>query len=142
MRVRDVMSQDVVALAEDDTLDLAEMEMKLAHVRHLPVVRGDQLVGLLTHRDLLRASAPGLPERQEAGHKARLRSISVRDVMRRQVVTAGPDDDLRVVGRVMRDEKIGCVPVVESGTLVGIVTEADFLDLALRFLDAIPEPAS
>ena len=142
MRVRDVMSQDVVALSEDDTLDLAEMEMKLARVRHLPVVREDKLVGLLTHRDLLRASCSAVAELSDAEQKAILRSIPVREVMRRQVVTAEPEDDLRAVGRVMRDGKIGCVPVVEEGTLVGIITEADFLELALRFLDAIPEPAS
>ncbi len=142
MKVSDVMTRDVVALSEEDTLDLAEMEMKLGRVRHLPVVRGDELVGLLTHRDLLRVSCSAIAEVSDVEQKEILRSIPVKQVMRRHVVTAGPEDDLRIVGRVMLDQKIGCVPVVEGGALVGILTEADFLDLAIRFLDAIPDRPS
>ena len=134
--VQDLMTRDVVTLYENEDLLLAENVMRLARIRHLPVVRGDALVGLVTHRDLLRASVSslaGMTRLQDASIK---RAIAIPEVMQRDVVTVGPRQPARVAARLMLERKLGCLPVVEEDRrLVGILTEADFVGLALRWLD-------
>lgn len=137
--VRDVMTRDVVTLYENEDLLLAEHVMRLGRIRHLPVVRGHALVGLVTHRDLLRASIStlaGMTPQQDASMK---RAIAVPDVMQAKVTTIGPGEPASRAARLMLERKLGCLPVVEEdGRLVGIVTEADFVGLALRWLEERP----
>lgn len=142
IRIRDIMVRDVVTLDEGESLLLADDVMRLGRIRHLPVVAGGMVVGLVTHRDILRSSVSslvGLSRSEDAEIK---RSIPVRKVMRREVSTIGPDESAAAGCRLMLERKIGCLPVVEEGgRLVGIVTEADFLQLALRCLEGEGETA-
>lgn len=139
IRIGDVMIRDVVTLDEGESLLLADDVMRLGRIRHLPVVSGGVLVGLVTHRDILRASVSslvGLSRSEDAEIK---RSIPVRKVMRREVTTVSADDPAAVACRLMLERKIGCLPVIEDdGKLLGIVTEADFIQLALRCLEEQP----
>ncbi len=122
-KVADLMTRELVTLEETDDLGLAEALVDLVRVRHLPVVHGGRLVGLVTHRDLLRALAEG-----------KNRRVTAADVMRREVRTVTPHTPLREAGEAMLDYKIGCLPVVEDGKLVGIVTEADLVKFALEVI--------
>ena len=123
IQVRDFMTRELVTVRETDDLALAESILHLGGVRHLPVVREGRLVGLLTHRDLLRAGAVG----------AATRGVQARDVMVPHPVTVAPDGSLAEAARTLLDRKFGCLPVCEAdGTLVGIVTESDFVRLAAR----------
>jgi CBS domain-containing membrane protein len=133
--VSDIMTQKVITLFEEDNLVGVEKGMSHFRFRHLPVVDSGKLVGLVTHRDLLRVAASSL-ELGGAQKTARLNeSVFVRDVMQRNVVTVRADTPLAEAGQRMWDQKIGCLPVVaEDQTLIGIVTEADFLKLALSLL--------
>jgi CBS domain-containing membrane protein len=135
--VSDIMTAKVITLFEEDNLVGVEKGMTHFKFRHLPVVDGEKLVGLVTHRDLLRTAASSL-ELGSAQKTARLNeTVFVRDVMQRNVKTARPGTPLAEAGKLMWDQKIGCLPVVDdSGKLVGIVTEADFLKLALSLLEA------
>jgi len=122
------MQTDVATLALDDTLDVAEDIMTLGGVRHLPVVVGDRrLVGLVTQCDLLKASVASVLDRGRHVARHWLSAIPVCRVMAREILVASAEDRLRDAVHQMITNKIGCLPVVEGGKLVGLVTEADCL---------------
>ena len=128
LRVRDLMTPDVVSVRTEDTVATA-YELMLDHrFRHLIVVDGDgDLVGLLTHRDLLRHSLierAGLPLSLQ---RTVMQRIQVGEVMTSEVETAEPDQLLQEAALAMFDNKYGCLPVVEGSRVVGILTEADFV---------------
>jgi CBS domain-containing protein len=130
--VGDFMSRELVTVKESDDLALAEQMLRLGGIRHLPVVRGGMLVGLLTQRDLLR-SAMSRPAK----------TTQAADVMTREPVTVRPTTSLVHAARIMLSNKFGCLPVCsEDGTLVGIITEADFVRFAadmVQDLDLVAE---
>lgn len=140
--VDQLMSDDVITLRESDDLGLAEEVMKLARLRHLPVVNASgELVGLITHRDLLRAQVSSFAQLSDEEDRALKRSLLAEQIMNTDVHTIGPSEPALSAALFMRTDKIGCLPVVDDGKLVGIITEADFLDLAIRALSP-PEPQS
>lgn len=130
--VGDFMSRDLVTLQESDDLALADKMLRLGGIRHLPVVRGGKLVGILTHRDLL-SSAVTRPAT----------STLARDAMTPDPLTVAPSTSLVHAARVMLTNKFGCLPVCEpDGTLVGIITESDFVRFAadmVQDLDLVAE---
>ena len=133
MKVSQIMTREVVTLGADDPLITAEELMGLRRFRHLPVVEpGDKLVGLVTHKDMLRATASTLSHPERLAAKARTR---VREIMRTRVATVTPDTDLAYAAGEMAMHKYGCMPVIEGETLVGILTEADFLLMVKALLE-------
>jgi CBS domain-containing membrane protein len=134
LKVRDVMTADPTTLKRNDQLTLADDIMRLGRVRHLPVLddEGQLLVGIVTQRDLFRdALAQALGYGRHAQRKI-LDTLSVKDVMATEVVTISPDASLAYAARLLTERKIGCLPVVENGRLVGILTEGDFVALIAR----------
>ncbi len=124
MKLREVMRPGTYTISDTDALGVAYAAMNRSHVRHLPVMSGDKLVGLLSERDVLAARARadgnswwGLP-------------VSV--AMHSPVQTAGPDDSLTEVAGRMAAGKLGAMPVVERGKLLGIATVTDVLDAEVR----------
>ena len=132
--VADVMSIDVETVNADEDLVLAEQLMRRNRFRHLPVVRGKKLVGLLTHRDLLRAQAKLLTQLGTDGEDRAL-SLAVGDMMTSDIRTVTPATLARDAAAMLLDHKVGCFPVVRDGELIGIVTEADFLRWSMRAYD-------
>ena len=134
LKVRDVMTADPTALKRNDNLTLADDIMRLGRVRHLPVLDddGQTLVGIVTQRDLFKdALAQALGYGRHAQRKL-LNTLAVKDVMATEVVTTTPETSLIEAARILTDRKIGCLPVVENGRLVGILTEGDFVALVAR----------
>ena len=133
LRVRDVMTPDVTTLQRNDKLTLADDIMRLGRIRHLPVLDEDgQLAGILTQRDLFRgalAKALGYGERAQ---RQLMDTLVVKEVMTAEVLTTTPDTPLAEAAKVLVERKIGCLPVVDGGRLIGIITEADFVALATR----------
>ena len=137
--VRDIMTHKVVTLFEEDNLIGVEKGMEHFKFRHLPVVDNGKLVGLVTHRDILRVAASTLEHGAAQRTKTLFESVFVRDVMQKEVVTARADMTLLDAGRMMWTNKISCLPVVgDDRTLLGIITEGDFLKLALTHLEEQP----
>jgi CBS domain-containing membrane protein len=134
--VADVMTRKVFVVHEDDSLQNIEETMQRFRFRHLPVVDEDgKIIGILSHRDILRAAASSLSEMTEARNEFIQKHAQVSAVMNRDVVTVGPDDSVRDVGKRMRRKGIGCVLVEdENEAILGIVTEADYLNLAVALL--------
>ena len=134
LKVRDVMSADPTTLKRNDKLTLADDIMRLGRIRHLPVVDDDGhvLVGIVSQRDLFRdALAQALGYGKHAQRKI-LDTLSVKEVMASDVVTTSPDTPLIGAARLLTERKIGCLPVVDNGRLVGILTEGDFVALVAR----------
>ena len=134
LKVRDVMTAQVTTLKRNDKLTLASDVMQLGRIRHLPVLDdgGEQLAGIVSQRDLFRgALAQALGYGQHASRKL-LDTFAVKDVMTTAVITTSPDTPLVSAAHELIERKIGCLPVVENGRLVGIITEGDFVALVAR----------
>jgi CBS domain-containing membrane protein len=132
--VRDVMTSDVTTLKRNEKLTIADDVMQLGRIRHLPVLDddGEQVVGIVSQRDLFRgALAQALGYGQHARRKI-LDTLLVKDVMTTEVVTTTPETPLAEAARVLMERKIGSLPVVKDGRLVGIITEGDFVALVAR----------
>lgn len=125
--VRSVMHNNIVTVSADDSLDTVDDIMNLGHVRHLPVVKAGELVGVVSQRDLLRASLSSISIIGLGEKKAFLNSVKIREVMSMRLITIQPDATIQEAAEIMADEKIGCLPVVEDGHLVGMLTETDLL---------------
>jgi CBS domain-containing protein len=126
MKVRDIMVKEVATLDVNDELSLANDIMRLGRIRHLPVVEGQRLIGIVSERDLFRSSLA-----QALGYKDKsrelMKTLHIRDVMTPGVVTVSPDTELKEAVQLMVEKKIGCLPVVENGRLAGLLTETDIL---------------
>ena len=129
--IRDLMTSKVTTLDPSDDLMKADAIMQAGRFRHLPVVRNGELVGLITHRDLLRAQIDALGQASSSDAQPTLASLPASERMRSNVLTTTPDASPAAVAREMLQNQLGCVPVVDGGKLVGIVSEADFVKWAL-----------
>ncbi len=142
MQVKDIVQRDVVTLGLEDSLDLADDIMTLGRVRHLPVIAGEShLVGVVTQRGLLRASLASVLDLGRKAEHEWLKSIPVRVVIHTELQTSAPDDSLKSAVDRMIAKKIGCLPVVEQGKLIGLLTETDCLRvLAEALAEGPPAP--
>lgn len=122
MLVKDMMNRYPMTVQPDDLVWLATQKMTWAGVRHLPVIRDGALVGLVSERDLAVHHA-----QVEHGENARIESI-----MRPHPQTASPEDSITEVTGRMASSKISCLPVVDKGALVGIITATDILSSQVR----------
>jgi len=126
------MVRDVATLNLEDELSLANDIIQLGRIRHLPVVEGKKLVGIISERDLFRSSLA-----QALGYGTRatrdlMKTIRIKDIMVTDLVTISPDEELKVAVRKMLDKKIGCLPVVQEEELIGLITETDVLSQYLK----------
>ena len=125
--VREIMTGSPVTLKPEDTLDLANDVISLGRIRHIPVVEDGRLVGLLSERDLIGAAATTIFGLKQKRKSALLKTVLIKDVMKKRVISVKPDTPIKDAAHLMADKKIGCVPVVESGALVGLLTTTDIL---------------
>ncbi len=111
MRIQDMMSKSVVSVAPETKISVARETLRTDEIDHLVVMDGKRVVGVVSGKDLAAAG----------------NDHPVADVMTRGVVTIAPDATLRRAAGMMRGRAIGCLPVVDDGRLVGIVTTSDLL---------------
>ncbi len=124
---REIMMGSPVTLKPEDTLDLANDVISLGRIRHIPIVDGSRLVGIVTERDLIGAAAEKIFGLKRKSKSALLKTVLIKEVMKKRVITAAPDTPIKDVAHLMADKKIGCVPVVSDGMVVGLVTTTDIL---------------
>ena len=117
--VREIMMGSPVTLKPEDSLDLANDVISLGRIRHIPVVDGSRLVGIVTERDLIGAAASQIFGLKNKSKSALLKSVKIKEVMKKRVITAAPNTPIKEVAHLMADKKIGCVPVVSDGVVVG-----------------------
>ena len=128
LKVSQFMATDLFTVRPDDIVDFAATLMDWRHIRHIPVEGDDgELVGLLSHRALLRLVAEG-----RVGGEFK---VSVQELMTRNPVTIDSDATTVDAIRLMRTAKVACLPVVENGKLVGLVTEHDLIVVSSHLLE-------
>lgn len=140
LKVKDLMTEELFVLKTTDTLKTARSLMSLARIRHVPIVdRSNQFLGIMTHRDILQASISRFAEVDKVVQDEIDAGIPVTEIMRKDVTTVDPEMMLRDAAEILLNHKYGCLPVVQDKTLVGIITEADFLKLTITLMDAMSE---
>ena len=135
MKVKELMQTNVATLRDDETLDAAETLMQVGWIRHLPVVTAtNQLVGILTHRDLLKALPSAALGATAAKQKRGIDDVLVSAVMTKEVKAIGPEAELVEAVEIILANKFGGLPVVAEKQLVGMLTETDLLQYLQQLL--------
>ena len=138
LKVKDIMTSPVFSLKETDSLHNARALMDLQRIRHIPIVTLDnEFTGLVTHRDILSATISKLAGLDEETQKEIDSGIPIHEIMRTDIATVNGETSLKTAAEILLNHKYGCLPVVDKGTLVGIVTEADFLRLTISLMDGL-----
>jgi len=134
MRIRDLMSTNVVTITEDTSIHDAKKIMDAHKIRRLPVMKKDKLVGLVTKHTLLEASPS--PATSLSIHELHylLAKMTVKDIMVKKPYTISPDMPPEEALQLGQEMGYGAFPVVEGGRLVGMVTESDIVRLMTRVL--------
>jgi acetoin utilization protein AcuB len=127
MHVRDMTPQEVVTASPEMSLAQAQRYMRDKGIRHVPVVSGTGLVGIVTDRDI-RAAMPSPATTLSRGEIAyQMDTTPISSCMTREVISIGSHMDMVHAARLLLEHKFGCLPVVDAGTLVGVVTDVDCL---------------
>lgn len=126
--VSDIMTRNVVALTRSDNLERAEILFNRHKVKHMPVVSGETLIGMISYTDLMRIS---FAEVKEGLHK-KVDSVvynmfTIEEVMVKEVVTITSETTIKEATKILADREFHALPVVNDGTLVGMVTTTDLL---------------
>lgn len=123
MLVNKIMSENLVTISPDKRVGQALKLMQQHSIRHLPVVQDDRLVGWITSRDL-----------REVLLASMLEKITVQDVMLKNPITVTPETPVEEAARLVYDHKIGGMPVLSAGKLVGVITLMDLISAFLSML--------
>ncbi len=135
LKVQDIMTRDPVTVEADWPVRKARDLARELGLRRMPVLDGGTLVGIITDRDLrVIETISGAASFVEKYHDFLMRTISVRQAMTPDPHTVVPDTDLVEVARMTRDLRVGGLPVVEDGLLVGMITRTDLIGLLIDLL--------
>jgi acetoin utilization protein AcuB len=137
--VADIMTRNPVTVTPRNAIRTAVNLMREVGCRRLPVIDRDHLVGIITDRDLRRAANSPFVVREQWYDNFILDHIEVGSCMTPNPLTITPDEPVSEAARLMRDHKVGGLPVVAGGRLVGIVTETDLLNFLIEVLEREPE---
>lgn len=130
-RVKSLMTPTPEFLRSDEVLRVADDLMKMNRIRHLPVLAGrsNELVGIVTQRDLFRSGLARKLGIDDVAAEEALDAVLVGSVMTRDPVSVSPDTTVTEAAETMIERKIGCLPVLENDLLCGILTESNFVEL-------------
>lgn len=133
--ISEIMSKNIIALNRDDDLETAEILFKRHKIRHIPVVNGEIIIGMLSYSDLLRISfADAVFDNEEEVDTLVYNMFTIDQVMVKNVVTVSPTATIKDVAKILSEKEFHALPVVEDGSLVGIVTTTDLLKYLLKQL--------
>ncbi len=125
--ISSIMTRELITLTLKDSLYSAEKRMKVNHIRHMPVVDGDQLIGLVSLSDLQRVSFIDAYSKEGTEDTPVYNMLSIRDLMIKNPLTASPKTTILEVSKLLASKEFHSLPVVEDGKLVGIITTTDLL---------------
>lgn len=136
MRVKDRMRRSLVSVAQSDTLDHALTTLKRFNIRHLPVVKGDRVVGIVSDRDVKKAAPSPFDYPTAEEFRAFTSAVSIKEIMTKEVITVAPLTPIEEAASLMSQKRIGALPVVQEGRLVGMLTETDVLGVMTEMMGA------
>ncbi|WP_425659778.1 CBS domain-containing protein [Tenacibaculum ascidiaceicola] len=123
-----IMTKDVITLSSTDDLMMAEKIFKKEHIRHIPVVSGNEIKGMLSYTDLLRISfADAVDENETDVDTVVYNMFTIDQVMAKNLVTVNSDTTIKEVAEILAKKEFHALPVVDNNELVGIVTTTDLI---------------
>ena len=134
MLVRDIMTTDLTTLREDEVLLDATLILSRGGFRHIPIMNGKQLAGIVTERDVKHYTPSILSGIPPEEYNRLMATTPLSKIMSRNPVTIEPGKTVYEAAQILYDHRIGCLPVVEDSELKGIITTTDMLNLLLRLL--------
>lgn len=134
MLVREFMTKEVTSLQETDSLMDARMVYMRSSFRHLPVLKGKQVVGVVTEHDVRQHTPSMMSGVSPEDYNRALETTPVSRAMTRDPVTVRPDQPVFEAANLLYARRFGCLPVVENDELVGIVTTTDMLRLLAQVI--------
>jgi acetoin utilization protein AcuB len=136
MLVGERMKSPVITIRPDMSVIDALNLMRQEHIRRTPVVKNGKLVGIVSEKDLLNASPSPATSLNIYEMNYLLSKLQIKDVMKTNVLTVAEDTPIEEVARIMADNKIGSMPVLRDGRMVGMITETDLFKLLLELMGA------
>lgn len=139
MTVDDMMTRHPITMHVEESLLMAKTLMQNHAIRHLPIIdENNVLMGIISQRDVLRAQDSCL-QRQTSQCDQELAQIGASEVMKKDIMSVNPQAGLRDAAMYMQKHKIGCLPVLSNECLVGIITDTDFVSIAINLLELLEE---
>jgi len=136
LTVAEIMTREPYTLTPDDTLADARQMLAAHHIRHIPIVSADNsLIGLVSQRDVLAAGDTSVLN--EGGGGPRENYVALSSIMSSPVQTADESSSLRGAAMHLQKYKLGCLPVLRDGKLVGIITDSDFVAIAINLMEQL-----
>ncbi|OIQ27877.1 MAG: CBS domain-containing protein [Bacteroidetes bacterium MedPE-SWsnd-G2] len=131
--VSTIMSQDVITLNHNDSLDHAELLFKSHNIRHIPVVNKTEVTGMLSYTDLLRISfADAVDEDEQSVDTVVYNMFTIEQVMAKNIVSVSSDATIKEVAEILAEHDFHALPVIDNGKLKGIVTSTDLINYLLE----------
>ncbi|HMQ43202.1 MAG: CBS domain-containing protein [Confluentibacter sp.] len=128
-----IMTAPVITLKKHDSLEKAERLFKKHHIRHIPVVSDDVVVGMLSYTDLLRLSFADITDSVDSDADAMVYNMfSIKQVMKRNIITVSSSNSIKEVAEILASKEFHALPVVDNNKLVGIVTTTDLIKYLLK----------
>jgi len=131
--ITQIMSKDIITLTLKDDLTQAEALFKKHKIRHIPVVKGSQIIGMLSYNDLLRISfVDAVDDDADTVDTTVYNMFTIEQVMSKKVVTVTPETTIREVAEILTKNEFHALPVCMGNLLVGIVTTTDLIKYLLE----------
>ena len=129
-----IMTRNVITLKHSDELLTAEKLFKKHHIRHIPVLKGDKLIGMLSYTDLLRISfADAIEDNSESEVETIVYNMfTIEQVMAKNLITISSKSTIKQVAQILSKKEFHALPVVEGSQLIGIVTTTDLINYLLE----------
>jgi len=127
------MTAPVITLKKHDSLERAERLFKKHHIRHIPVVTGDVVVGMLSYTDLLRLSFADVTDNVDVDADAMVYNMfTIKQVMKQNIITVSSSNSIKEVAEILASKEFHALPVVDNNKLVGIITTTDLIKYLLQ----------
>ena len=127
-----IMSKNVIALTPEDNLQRAEMLFKRHNIRHIPVVNSEIVIGMLSYSDLLRISYPEVSDDEHNIDSVVFDMFTIEQAMTKNVTSVSSKTTIKEAAEILAKREFHALPVVDDGTLIGIVTTTDLLKYFIK----------
>lgn len=136
LTVAEIMTREPYTLGPDDTLGTARELLAEHHIRHIPIVSAEgRLIGVVSQRDVLAAADSSVLNRDR--ENARDSDVALSAIMTAPVQTADESASLRGTAMHLQNNKLGCLPILRQDRLVGIITDSDFVAIAIHLMEQL-----